>query len=57
MNYSPECDQCKYFVTTDKTPKVLKSNIRFRSLFGYERTGYCRLGYCKKKRKAGKQRQ
>ena len=51
MKYSPRCDSCKHFITTDKTPKTLKRKRLFKSkLDYYVSTGYCKLGYCKKNR-------
>jgi arginyl-tRNA--protein-N-Asp/Glu arginylyltransferase len=53
MNYKPQCDSCKYFITTDKTPKEVKRN-RYKPRWFHsilERNGRCTLGYCNKEKK------
>lgn len=52
MNYKPQCDSCKHFVTTDKTPKAIKSK-RFRTLISgfYSVNGICTKSYCVKEKK------
>lgn len=49
MNYKPQCDSCKYFVTTDK-PIVRRKKYKSRFDWLYAETGRCTLGYCKKEK-------
>ncbi len=51
MNYKPQCDSCKHFITTDKTHKSRKSNLFKSPIWFREDTGYCKLSYCVKEKK------
>ena len=55
VKYKPECDSCKDFITTDKTPKALKRKNYFSSQYFLSETkGHCKYGYCRKHAKGGR---
>ncbi len=47
MNYKPQCDSCKNFITTDKS--IIKHiGLSFNK---YLDVGRCKLSYCVKEKK------